>query len=216
VFISVCTSRDALRSLPRERMPKDSVPAASPDYVRPGPNLPTGRLAALRHARQTKGLAIVPGQGSSPLPPRLQALIAALGNISGLHWIQLRQSFGGRDSCFASRETMRKAVAAVSKEPGRQVRMDERGVHLVELHSALECLTEELWSSGQWADRFIRDVTGSKVTHTEAFLPTPPGQPYTLHSDLTADFHLCVEFDKGGRGTPTSKLVAAVANQACP
>ena len=107
-------------------------------------------------------------------------------------------------------------MAAVSKGPGRQVRTDERGAHLVDFHSALECLTEELWSRGQWADRFIRDGTGFKVTHTEAFVPTPPGQPYALHSDSTADLHLCVALDKGDRGTPTSKLVAAVANQACP
>jgi len=111
---------------------------------------------------------------------------------------------------------MRKAVAAVSKEPGRQVRTDEGGAHLLDFHSALECLTEELWSSGQWVDRFIRDGTGSKVPHTEAFVPTPPGQPYTLHSDSTADLHLCVGLDKWGRGTPTAKLVATVANQACP
>ena len=40
----------------------------------------------LRHARQSKGLAVVPGQGSSPLPPRLRALLAARTNISGMQW----------------------------------------------------------------------------------------------------------------------------------
>jgi len=96
------------------------------------------------------------------------------------------------------------------------VRTDERGAHLVDFHSALECLTEDLWTSDQWADRFVRDGTGAKVPHTEAFVPTPPGQPYTLHSDSTADLHLCVGLGKGGRGTPTAKLVVTVANQARP
>ena len=72
-------------------------------------------LWLLRHARRTKGLAIVPGQRSRPLPPRLQALLASRCNISGLKSSQLRQACGGRDSCFASLEKMRKAVAAVSK-----------------------------------------------------------------------------------------------------
>jgi len=170
----------------------------------------------LRHARRTKGPATVPGQGSSHRPPRLQARLAARWNISGLQWSQLRQAFGGRDSCFASRKTMRKAVAAVSRGPGRQVRTDEQGAQLVDFHSALQCVTEELWSSGQWVDRFIRDGTGSKLSHTEAFVPTPHAQHYALHSDSTADLHLRVGLDKGGRGTPTAKLVATVANQACP
>jgi len=62
----------------------------------------------------------------------------------------------------------------------------------------------------------VRNGTGAKVPHTEAFVPTPPGQPYTLHSDSSADLHLCVGLDKGGRGTPTAKLVSTVANQARP
>ena len=69
----------------------------------------------------------------------------------------------------------------------------------MEFHSALECLTEELWSSGQWVDCLIREGTGSKVPHSEAFVSTPPGQPYILHSDSTADLHLCVGLDRHSR-----------------
>jgi len=173
-------------------------------------------IRLLRHPRQSKGLAVVPGQGSSPLPPRLQELLAARISISGMQWSRLREGFGGRDSCFARREAMRAAATAISNDPGRQVRTDERGAHLVDFRSALECLAEALWSSDQWVDRFVRDGTGAKVPHTEAFVLTPPGQPYTPHSDSTADLHLCVGLDKGGRGTPTAKLLATVANQARP
>ena len=170
----------------------------------------------LRQAQASRGLSVVPVCGAGSLPPRLQALLAARCNISGAQWSQLREAFGGRHSCFSSRETLRGAAAAVAYEPGRQVRTDERGAHLVDFHSALESVAEGLWSSNQWVDRFVRDGTGAKIAHTTAFVPTALGEPYTLHADSTPDLHLCVGLDKGGRGTPTAKLVATVANQACP
>jgi len=104
---------------------------------------------------------------------------------------------------------------AVANEPGRQVRTDERGAHLMEF-SAYEGFAEGLWSSNQWVDLFFRDGTGAKIPHTTAFVPTPWGEPYTLHADSTPDLHLCAGLDKGGRGTPTAKLLATVASQASP
>jgi len=121
-----------------------------------------------------------------------KALLAFRCNISGAQWSQLRGAFSGRHSCFSSGETLRGAAAAVANEPGRQVRTDERGAHLVDFHSALESVAEGLWSSNQWMDRFVRDGVGAKMAHTTAFVPTALG------------------------GTPTAKLVATVANQACP
>jgi len=88
-------------------------------------NYQSALIRLLRHDQQSKGLAVVPGQGSSPLSPRLQALLAARTNICGMQWSRLREGLGGRDSCFASRETMRAAATAISKESGRQVRTDE-------------------------------------------------------------------------------------------
>ena len=170
----------------------------------------------LRQAQASTGLSVVPVCGTGSLPPRLQALLAARCNISGVQWSQLREAIGGRRSCFFSREALRRAAAAVANEPRRQVRTDERGAHLVDLHSALESLAEGLWSSNQGVDRFFRDGKGAKIPHMTAFVPTPPGEPYSLHPDSTPELHLCVELDKGGRGTPTAKLVATVASQACP
>jgi len=135
--VGVTGSGRACGGSPPAKAGCDSVQAASPDYVWPGLHLPTSPIRLLRHARQSKGLAVVPGQGSSRLPPRLQALLAARTNISGMQWIRLREGLGGRDSWFASRETMRAAATVISKEPGRQVRTDERGAHLVAFQSAL-------------------------------------------------------------------------------
>jgi len=170
----------------------------------------------LRQAQASPGLSVVPVCGTGSLPPRLQALLAARCNINGVQWSQLLEAFGGRRSCFVSFEALRGAAVAVSNELGRHVRTDEQGAHLVDFHSALESLAEGLWSSNQWVDRFVRDKTGAKIPHTTALVPTPPGEPYTLHLDSTPDLHLCVGLGKGGRGTPTSKLVPTVANQACP
>jgi len=154
--------------------------------------------------------------GAGSLPPPLQALLAARCNISGAQWSQLREAFGGRHSCFSSRETLRGAAAAVDNEPGRQVRTDERGAHLVDFHSALESVAEGLWSSNQWVDRFVRDGAGANIAHTMAFVPTALGEPYTLHAHSMPDLHLCVGLDTGGRETPTAKLVATVANKSLP
>jgi len=128
----------------------------------------------------------------------------------------MREEFGGRRNCYVSREALRGAATAVANEPGRKVPTDERGAHLVDFYSALEILAEGLWSSNQWVHRFVRDGTRAKIPHTTASVPTPPGEPYTLHADLTTDIHLCVGLDKGGGGTPTAKLVATVAHPACP
>jgi len=86
----------------------------------------------------------------------------------------------------------------------------------VDFHSALESLAEGLWPSSQGVDRFVREGTWAKIPHRKAIVPTPPGEPYTLHADSTPDLHLCVGLEKGGPGTPTAKLVATVANQALP
>jgi len=125
------------------------------------------------------GLSL-PGSGTRAEPQHSSHASAVLrcGDWS-LHILQrLPQSAARRrNSCFASRETMRAAATAISKDPGRQGRTDERGAPSVDFHSALECLAEELWSSDQWVDQFVRDGTGARVPHTEAFVPTPPGQP---------------------------------------
>ena len=71
----------------------------------------------------------------------------------------------------------RKLPAAVANEPGRQVRTDERGAHLVEFHSDLESAEERLWSSNQWVERFVRDGTWANIPHTTSFVPTALGEP---------------------------------------
>jgi len=170
----------------------------------------------LRQAQVSPGLSVVPVCGTGSCPPRLQALLEARCNISGVQWSQLREAFGGHRSCYFSHEAFRGEAAAVANEPGRQVRTDERGAHFVDFHSALESLAEGLWPSNQGVDRFVREGTRAKIRHRTAIVPTPAGEPYTLHADSTPDLHLFVGLDKGGRGTPTAKLVATVANQAFP
>ena len=77
------------------------------------------------------GMSVVPVCGTGSLPPRLECLLAARCNFSGVQWSQLREEFGGRRNCFVRREAFRGAATAVANEPGRQDRTDERGAHLV-------------------------------------------------------------------------------------
>lgn len=84
----------------------------------------------------------------------------------------------------------------------------------MDFHGAPESVAAGLWTLGEWVDRFVRDAAGRRVPHTTPVLPSQPGEPYTVHFDSTKHLSLCVGLDKGGRGTPTAKLVATVANQA--
>jgi len=61
----------------------------------------------------------------------------------------------------------------------------------------------------------VRGLDGLPVTHTKAFRPCPE-LPYEQHCASTADVHVCVSLEKGGRGTAISKLVLANPNQERP
>ena len=126
---------------------------------------------------------MVPMSRAEGMSHRLQALFTSRCNINGVQCGRLRDEFCGRLFCFASRETMRGAVTAMSKEPGRKVRTDKRGAHLMDLHSAICSVDTELWSTGKCVDGFVRDAAAAIFPHTTAFVPTLPGQPYILHSD---------------------------------
>jgi len=172
-------------------------------------------LKLLEAARLGRGVAVVPVRGFLRLSPREQAQFTVRHHLSAATVSQLRQAGGGNASGWASREVLRSAMSALSYEPGRQLWSDDRGAHLVSLRVALDSLFEDLSSSGQFRERLVRGLDGLPVPRTKAFRPCPE-LPYEQHCDSTADVHVCVSLDKGGRGTATSKLVLTTPNQVRP
>jgi len=92
---------------------------------------------------------------------------------------------------------------------------DDGRAHLLSLRAALESLFEDLSSSGQFRERLFPGLDGLPVPQTKAFRPCPE-LPCEQHCDSTADVHVCVSLDKGGRGTATSKLVLTTPNREGP
>jgi len=133
----------------------------------------------LRRSQASTGSSVVPVCGTGSLSPRLQSLLAARFNISGVQWRQLREAFGGRRSCSVSREALRAAAAAVANEPGRKVRTDERGAHLVEFHSALESLAEGCgrqtngWTASSGTGQGLRYRVRRLLCQLHLVSPTP-------------------------------------------
>ena len=172
-------------------------------------------LKLLEAARVGTGVSVMPVGGVLRLSPREQALSAVRHHLRAETVSQLRQAGGGNASGWDSREVFRSAMSALSHEPGQQVWSDDREAHLLSLRAALESLFEDLYSSGQFRERLVRGLDGLPVTHTKDFWPCP--EPlYEQHCDSTADVHVCVSLDKGGRGTAKSKLVLTNPNQERP
>lgn len=173
------------------------------------------RRKLLDSARRGTGVALVPTGGLLRLSPREQAQVSVRYHLSAATVSQLCQAGGGRSSGWASREVFREAMAALTDEPGRRVWSDERGAHLISLRGGLQNIFDGLSSSGQFVERYVRELHGDPVPHTNTFTPCL-ALPYELHSDSTADVHVCVSLDKGGRGSATSKLVLTTPNQKRP
>jgi len=172
-------------------------------------------LKLLKAARVGRGVAFLPVGGSLRLSPREQAQFAVRHQLRAATVSQLRQAGGANASGLASREVFRSSMSALSHEPGRQVWSDDRGAHLVSLRAALESLFEDLSFSGQFSERLVWGLDGLPVPHTKAFWPCPE-LPYEQRCDSTADVHVCVSLDKGGRGTATSKPILTNPNQQRP
>ena len=169
----------------------------------------------LDSARRGTGVALVPTGGLLRLSPREQDQFSVRYHLSAATLSQLHQAGGGRSSGWASREVFRAAMAALTDEPGRRVWSDERGSHLISLRAGQQDLFDGLSSSGHFVERYMRDLHGDPAPHTNTSAPSP-ALPYELHRDSTADVHVCVSLDKGGRGTATSKLVLTTPNQKRP
>lgn len=144
----------------------------------------------LRNAQAADGLSVVPVCGAGRLPPQLQTLLTARCNISGQQWARLRESFGGRHRCFASREILRGASAAISKEPAQQVRTNERGAHLVDFHSALESVAAGLWSSVEWWNGLCATRRGAPCRTARHFCPASLVSP-TLYTLIQPQINIC-------------------------
>lgn len=177
------------------------------------PNLKS-LLAVLHAARKKEGVSVVPTRQLHRLSLRAQAQFSVQHDVSATTMNALRQALGGKHSGVASREDIRREMTALSQEPGRQVHADDRGAHLLSVRAALKGLCAELVTSGEFVDRHVRGLDGAPVPHTAPFLPSQ--EPYTQHKDETADVHVCLGLDKGGRGTATSKLVMTTPNQRRP
>lgn len=67
----------------------------------------------------------------------------------------------------------------------------------------LTSLLEELQASSEIVECYVRGEDGAPVAHTTHFRPTPE-LPNELQSDSTADVHVCLCMDTGGRGTATA------------
>lgn len=171
-------------------------------------------VAILRAAHREKEFAVVSVQGLPLLSPKAQAQFTVKHYVSAMMMCALRQALGGSNGPIASREVLRQERDAMSAEPWRQVYADDRCAHLISLCGALKALFSELVESGQFADRHVRGPDGAPVPHTTPFQPS--NEDHTLHTDTTADVHICIGLDKGGRETATSKLVVTKPNQLRP
>lgn len=172
-------------------------------------------VSLLEASLRGEGISVLPAQGFRGLSPRAQALFVVRHHLSASTVSSLRQAWGGNTSGIVSREELRRELAALAQEPERQVWADSRGAHLVSMRCALSGLFVKLRSSGGFVERHVRGADGAPVAHTIQFRPTPE-LPYELHSDSTAEVHVCVGLDKGGRRTATAKLVLKTPNQKRP
>lgn len=182
------------------------VEGAGPLYVK---ELQTLFTLAQRH----EGVSVVPIKGRSRISPSLQARLVTSTMLSGAQWSKLRQAFGSKDSGRISREVLRREHNTLASQPGRQAAVNELGARLVRVRGALECLLEELVNSCSFTERHVRGLDGVPIPHTETF--TGAQGLEEMHSDATADVHVCLGLDKGGK-TSSCKLVMTVANQRNP
>lgn len=148
------------------------------------------------------------------LNARAHAQFWAQHDVSATTMDALRQALGGKHSGLASREDLWRELTALSQKPGRQVRADDRGAHLVRLRKTPKGLFVELVTSGEFVDRHVIEPNGAPVPHTALYSLSQ--EPHTQHNDKTADVHVCHRLDKGGRGTASSKLVITAINQMRP
>lgn len=75
---------------------------------------------------------------------RAHAQFLAQHDVSATTMNALRQALGGTHSGLALREDLRRELTSLSQKPGRQVRADDRGAHLVRLRKTPKGLFVEL------------------------------------------------------------------------